>query len=79
MTLPPIADDDTLRVRGARGHGPELHAGVYQPEDEQEAAYGPENDADYCSWCWAAVDAAVGGGDYPGSGLADGEECAFRY
>jgi len=56
-----------------------LHTGVYEPEDEKEAADAAQHDADYCSGGGAVVDVAVGGGDYAAGGLADLEEGALAY
>ena len=70
MALPAIAHDDRLGVGGRRREGPEVHAGVDEPEDEEEAADGAEHDAHDGAGRRAAVDRAVGRGDDVGVALA---------
>jgi hypothetical protein len=62
-------DSHRLSVGGARRDGPEIEAGVDEPEEQEEAADGAEDNANNCARGGTTIDAAVGGGDDDGGVL----------
>ena len=83
MRLPAVAHDDGFGVGGRGAEVPKVHARVEEPEDEQEAADGTEDDADDGARGGAAVDRAIGRGDdggvvLPGEELVDDVRGSWR-